>query len=545
MRADKGAVGTVAVVCAFDLSDYAFVPLCGTREQSCMKAVPGFVPCVEVRGCESTAGVGRRCAFERAVTAAYALPGCHQVCVYADAASAAKVARFMQCATPIFPSLRVNVLDDMRVSAFFAHVARVCAEYAQLGEEPEAVFVLRADAPFIDSVASAQLYAQHREYLAEYSFADGYPEGLFAAVVAPGLFPILATLTQDAHICFDTSFIFESIKTDINSFDLETMIAPVDVRHLRLEFYTSSKAQFLQCAAFTDITAENYAQLISAREHALRTVPAYYALELTRAYPLSSLYRPVSFPAQVENASLMPKEEACALIRRIADFSERAVISLSVFGDPVLYPALCDVVREILKYPGLSVLIETSGLGWQESVVRDLCECARNSARTPFAIGWIVFLDAVSSGMYSQVHRVSLSEAEFFLKEATEFAMQVHAQCPGVLWPQIFRMNENEKELEPFYRTWKERVGQVIVQKYDHVCGLLPDRRVADLSPLERYPCWHLKRDMIIFTDGRVPLCKEDVHCRHALGNAFQQDLAQIWRRGQDVYLQQIGRAHV
>jgi len=102
---------------------------------------------------------------------------------------------------------------------------------------------------------------------------------------------------------------------------------------------------------------------------------------------------------------------------------------------------------------------------------------------------------------------------------------------------QAVRMKENEEPLEEFYKAWKARTGKVIVQKYDHFCGLLPDRRVADLSPLKRFPCWHLKRDLAVLIDGRVPLCREDVGLTHPLGNVFEEDLASIWGRAEAFYL--------
>ena len=68
----------------------------------------------------------------------------------------------------------------------------------------------------------------------------------------------------------------------------------------------------------------------------------------------------------------------------------------------------------------------------------------------------------------------------------------------------------------------------------------MPDRRPADISPLKRHPCWHLKRDMSILTDGSVPLCKEDCSRSIILGNAFTESLETIWERGLQTYQDQI-----
>ena len=125
-------------------------------------------------------------------------------------------------------------------AAFFKALAPFAAE-------ADHIFIAWADAPFLDSAGAAQLYAQHCTYKAEYSFADGYPEGLLPQIVAASLVPILAALPFAAEVPLGRSFLFDTVKKDINSYDLETMIAPGDVRHLRLAFYTDTKASWLLC----------------------------------------------------------------------------------------------------------------------------------------------------------------------------------------------------------------------------------------------------------------------------------------------------------
>lgn len=444
------------------------------------------------------------------------------------------------CAGSELPPVRVIPVAAHTAAAFFTAIA-------PFASEADHFFIAWADAPFLDTAGAEQLYAQHCKYKAEYSFADGYPEGLIPQIIASGLASILAALPHTAELPLARSFIFDAVKKDINSYDLETMIAPYDVRHLRLAFYTDTKAAWTLCKQFTGITAQNYAAYIAERQESLRPLPAYYGIEIAAYHPLRSIYRPDLFPAHFDSACCMDLERAAKLIDDIATFSETAVVSLSLFGEPLLHPHFSSIIMKILSYPNLSVLIETSGA--TETAANDFSffeELAahvrtlppRPNNRPP--VYWIIDIDAVGSKMYGAVHQLPDEEAERCLKQAATFADRLAPLFPKAVWAQMIRMNENEAELEPFFRLWEKREAKPLIQKYDHLCGTLPDRRPADISPLERHPCWHLKRDMSILTDGTVPLCKEDCNRTVILGNAFTDPLETIWEKGCSAYHDQI-----
>jgi hypothetical protein len=85
-------------------------------------------------------------------------------------------------------------------------------------------------------------------------------------------------------------------------------------------------------------------------------------------------------------------------------------------------------------------------------------------------------------------------------------------------------MNENEEHLEDFYRIWSEQGAQVIVQKYDSYAGFLPERQPADLSPLNRFRCWHLKRicrfsSTVLCRSARMILADENLWAMRLTNN--------------------------
>lgn len=477
-------------------------------------------------------------AFASALDRASRFPDYADTIITAAAEQCAAIQKY--CDELNIPPVRVVPVAESTAAAFFKALTPFAAE-------ADHIFIAWADAPFLDSAGAAQLYAQHCTYKAEYSFADGYPEGLLPQIVAAGLVPILAALPFAAEVPLGRSFLFDTVKKDINSYDLETMIAPDDVRHLRLAFYADTKASWLLCRHFTGITAENYAAYIAERQEFLRPLPAYYGMEIVAYHPLHSIYRPNLFPNNFDDSCCMDFEAAARLIDAIAAFSESAVISLSLYGEPLLHPRFATLVALILNHPNLSVLIETSGIADKTAYnleyftqLAQVCRDVPPRSGGHLPIYWIVDIDAAGSKTYGAVHQLPDEEAERSLKQAVTFADQLANVFPKAVWIQMTRMNENEAELEPFYRLWEKREAKPLIQKYDHLCGALPDRRPADISPLQRHPCWHLKRDMSICTDGTVPLCKEDVNRSVVLGNAFTMPLETIWENGRRYYCEQI-----
>lgn len=137
-------------------------------------------------------------------------------------------------------------------------------------------------------------------------------------------------------------------------------------------------------------------------------------------------------------------------------------------------------------------------------------------------------LDAASEKKYAELTGTDEKTAEKLFKTASENVSALDKLFAGQVFPQFVRMNENEDELETFYRFWKEKINNVLIQKYDNLAGQIPDRRVADISPIKRNVCWHLKRDMYILQNGDVLMCREDAYEKNIAGNIFSDDLKTI-----------------
>ncbi len=464
-------------------------------------------------------------AFDLACTKAISFPNCEKVLVLCSSKNKTKISEAIKQIDDETLKSRIDDFEIKLVEEFTAReVFKIAKNFALANEEFQHVFFLHADTPFYDLNLTKRLFDQHIEYGAEYSFVDGYPDGLAPEIIASGLCSILYEVSKDSQDAIIRNFIFETVKKEINNYDIETIIAPHDLRHLRLQFICNNKRNTELCNRLIGINADNYADLIEEKKEDLFTYPAYYSIEINSSNLLKSIYKPLRF-LKKDGKNQMSKEDFLFLIDKIYDFSDDAIISLSIFGEPSLHEDLVPMIEKILSYPKLSVLIETSGLNWSDETINKIYELVKNSKEREngmLPIYWIVSIDAVSSPMYAKVHSLNEDDANIKLKEAVSFTDKINKLFENSVWAQIVRMNENEIEVEAFYRFWKEVNANVIIQKFDSFCKVMEDKRVADLSPFYRHPCWHIKRDLYILPDGRVPMCREDLYCKNLLGNAFK-----------------------
>jgi spiro-SPASM protein len=401
-------------------------------------------------------------------------------------------------------------------------------EIGKRAEGSDDIFYFYADCPFLDIEIARRMHANHRRYWADYTFADGYPYGLTPEILRKDTVSRLRGLAGEGEGVPERDTLFSLIRKDINSFDIETEISPADLRMLRVSLTADTERNFLllsRIVAGGGRDAEGVCRFLTEQPRSLRTLPAFFPIQIVERCPQACSYCPYPrFAGDIlSKTGTMSVESFTTLVKKISAFCGDAVIDVSLWGEPSLHPRILDVVGAVLQEPGLDLVIETSGIGWQPGIFTTI---RRSFEKAPT---WIVSLDASTRQMYRTLR------GEGF-EEANRSAEELLRLFPAKAWVQAVRMKENEDDLDVFFKSWKARTENVIIQKYDSFSTMLPDRKVADLSPLKRFPCWHLKRDMAVLIDGTVPLCREDVRVHTPLGNALNEDLGTIWSRAQELY---------
>ena len=406
------------------------------------------------------------------------------------------------------------------------------AELAKNGQTITEILIRHADEPFLDPLFATRMIAEHRRYVAEYTFADGYPGGLAPEILAPSVLPRLRALSRDESAGRDA--LFTIIQRDINAFDIETLLAEDDMRLLRIELNCSSRRNWLLCKRVAEAatpattspsspasppttsvpTIDTIVSTIRADLGLLRTLPAYVMVDVVEGTPQDVAYSPYRLfgPAGKGKQREMAAERFASIIAEVEHFSPGSVYSIGAWGEPGLHSAVLELVEAAADVP---LVIETSGVGWDPAVLERIL--ARDQDLT-----WIVHLDAIEEGTYRRVRGDGFTEA-------MRFTERLFSAAPAKAYVQTVRYTDLESHTEAFYRFWHERTENIIVQKYDPVCGVLEDKRVTDVSPVHRFPCWHLKRDLMVMVDGTVPRCREDIYRKHAVGNIFSDGIEAVW----------------
>ena len=440
---------------------------------------------------------------------------------------------------PQFAPTRVIRVPNRDESAFMKALDRASRLHTDEGTGPECLFLAWGDCPLIDSKLTVRLWELHYRYNAQYTFADGYPEGLAPQLIAAGLPRELHPLVARRASGLLRDSFFEILREDINAFDVETHLSPRDLRMHRVALNCATRRnRNITRTLFNagGVDARTMCDVIPERLDLLRDLPIYFPVQISNHCPQACSYCP--FPQQYGDPRLGNNHMDCNLFRQLCEkivrFAGDAVIGVSLWGEPASHPRAGDIIEAALTAAepdspdSIRVLVETAGIGWKEGIPESLLDKGRSGQ-----LMWIVSLDSAEPEMYRKLRGEGLEEAE-------AFARRLIALYKGNCWVQAVRMNENEEHLQGFRDKWVAEGAGVIIQKYNSYASILPERQPSDLSPIIRHPCWHLKRDMPILIDGSVPICREDLSRRELLGNAFTDKLEDIWEAGNPLHLDHV-----
>lgn len=388
--------------------------------------------------------------------------------------------------------------------------------------------------PLLDLTVTQKLHGIHVEYRADISYAENMPPGMALNFVSRDLLESLDIMeAKDGDL---SSGIRPFVEKNINQFHAEVHYEEPDLRLLRLDFSLASRRSLVKTAAFLNKLSETptpqalenpYAQLqevLQASPELLHTFPSYIEIEFSVSAEAKSYFSPLSVIEQ--SAAKLSRPHFQKILEYIATGYGDTSVCASGLGEPLEHPEAVDFLREILEEQSTRyVFVEANGIHLEK-----LRPLASHASAGKLRI--IVMLNSLER--YEELSGSPKASLAAVKKSIQSLAADLNAagkNAAEMIYLQALKVEENEAEIDSLYALAEELGISFLLQKYNRYAGLLPERRVSDMTPLERYSCWHLRRDLFIRANGDVAFCKQTVDPKKptARGNLSKDLLADIW----------------
>jgi spiro-SPASM protein len=420
-----------------------------------------------------------------------------------------------------------SLLPGAKRLAAESEISAVRALFADNGVSH--ILVCNGVYPLLDTDLTQKLYGIHTEYRADITYGENLPPGIAPHIVSRDLLESLDIMeASDADV--SAIGLRQFVEKNINQFHAEVHYEEPDLRMLRLDFSLATKRSLAKTAALLKNLqpGQGYAALkpaIEAHPEVLVTFPSYIELEFVSMAEHVSFFSPLKAIEQQRHAlSRAHFDRVLAYINE--GFGDTSVCA-SGLGEPLEHPECVAYLTALLENERVRyVFVETNGLHLDK-----LWPLATHAQAGKLRV--IVLLNSLERYVdYSGAPLITLERVKANIQSLTGALTAAGHNAQEIVYVQAFKVVENETEIDALYALAEELGASFLLQKYNRYAGLLPERRVSDMTPLERYACWHLRRDLFIRANGDVAFCKQTVDQRKnsARGNLDKDALAEIWQ---------------
>ena len=360
------------------------------------------------------------------------------------------------------------------------------------------IVVVDAASPFYDASFVEQMLERHAKYMADWTYCLGYPVGMTPTIIARKIIPNLKQLAAEAKD--DTprrDYLFWALSKDINSFDIETFLSEHDLRTMRLSFgqtdYQTASLTAKVFAATKNMTTEERTAYLAQHPELAYCGPYMVGWDITDRQNVACDYLPHSDRSGNTDLDISVYNKVLSHFADIADY--KMTFLFAGLGEPLLHSQIIEMVRMAAER-SIDIVIETNGAGTETAAAVDKLIALPNEIKSHITM--VIKLDAYNAETYNKLH-----QGGDFAAALAAFDKLTAADIRT--YKLVTRLPENEKEIEQYIRSGE--TNRLIIRKYSSYCGSLPDRRVVDLSPFERCPCFHLRREIAVDCGGRVRRC--------------------------------------
>jgi spiro-SPASM protein len=203
-------------------------------------------------------------------------------------------------------------------------------------------------------------------------------------------------------------------------------------------------------------------------------------------------------------------------------FSDTAV-ALGGLGEPLEHKSIDEILDFILSQKSVPmVIVETNG-----KYLEKIFPLFQHSGCEKLRV--IININSIRN--YENLHGVSLSDRQTVFKNIDVLCAELEKTNPALkknIYVQTLKIVDNERELDEIFDFTDQKGISFLLQKYNSFIGMMPEKRVSDMTPLDRSFCWHLRRDIFVRAGGDVVFCKQDVRNNRIRGNIRTTPFTQI-----------------
>jgi len=396
----------------------------------------------------------------------------------------------------------------------------------------ENIMIIYADSPFTGLESTKKLWDMHYRYKSEYSYTENYPDGYGVEFLSEYTLKKLVQVASGNDEPLTKTSISKLINFDINAYDVEVDISNIDLRKERLSLYADCKRNYLSLKMALeyikknpiDLTFDDLMILINEYPQFMRQTPSYIEIELTNDCKAKCISCPRN--KMTRNIGYMDLDKYRLFLKNLNNFVDEAVIAFTYMGEPTLHPNFTDFIVETSKYKGFRLIVETSAYALFTETLHDIINNSNNPPEIIFS------LDASNEQLYNIIRKDSNFEnaeanASYYLKNNPEKS-----------YLQVVKSKDNNEDTDNFFTRWRQYKDRIVVQQYNDYRKNLLDKKIIDLSPINRFACWHLQRDLNILYTGDVIFCKQDYDGERIIGNVFEEDIASIWKKLENYFIE-------
>ncbi|HPP04849.1 MAG TPA: spiro-SPASM protein [Spirochaetota bacterium] len=346
-----------------------------------------------------------------------------------------------------------------------------------------------AGSPFYDYEFINKMIERHTKYFADYTYCIGYPEGLVPTIIKKDALKEFLSLADSVDV-LTPNYLFDILSKDINSFDIETFLSDIDLRIYRIKFGENDRGERLLTEkifnSLKNKKVEEITQYLINNLDKIYTIPYMIELELNNKLPVKPIYYPENIYSDNElNIDFVKK-----ILEEIKNINPKINLVLGGFSEPFNYKEIFEILKFTYKL-NITTIVETFGYTIDEKFINDIIEANSN-------VIIVVKLDAYTEATYNKINY-----GGDFNRVKKSYSLLKNSSLK--VYKQVTRMLENETEIEMFIKN--KEADDLIIRKYSTFCNTIQDRKVVDLTPLERIPCFHLRREIFINSNKNLMLC--------------------------------------